>query len=322
MINNLFLQSFEEMRKENDKALGHLFAGKIKASFLLDIKRRVQEVIVNDIQKYFDFSISTEKFVSGMDDAATIDYEVCKHIVGVHRANLVFLSDEERVSKEKSSEYRKQLAETVAEHIKLRPYASILFRKYPIMQGESFIYFPLPYDLFAISIKMNQILTQKQLQQDPLRSLYIQIANKGLAALSMLEDNFLDNAYPICRGAMELYTKMLLLLNAPQVINSFVKFSEYELRQSCCEQTYLNEFNELFSKRIKQNVSNKIEYLHFGWVDGIEDYHKMVKQKPYSINSAITYLRNQYQDSDKEFFDNIETLYKMCHGYTLSLIHI
>ena len=84
------------MRKENDKALGHLFSGKIKASFLLDIKRRVQEVIGNDIQKYFDFSISTEKLVSGMDDVATIDYEVCRHIVGVHRANLVFLSDEER----------------------------------------------------------------------------------------------------------------------------------------------------------------------------------------------------------------------------------
>ncbi len=88
MINNLFLQSFEEMRKENDKALGHLFAGKIKANFLLDIKRRAQEQIGNDIQKYFDFSISTEKLISGMDDAATIDYEICKYIIGVHRANL------------------------------------------------------------------------------------------------------------------------------------------------------------------------------------------------------------------------------------------
>ena len=106
MNNNPFLQSFEEMRKENDKALGHLFAGKIKASFLLDIKRKVQELIGNDIQKYFDFSISTEKLVSDMADAATIDYEVCKHIVGAHRANLVFLSDEEKVLKEKSSEYR------------------------------------------------------------------------------------------------------------------------------------------------------------------------------------------------------------------------
>lgn len=316
MINNLFLQSFEEMRKENDKALGHLFAGKIKANFLLDIKRRAQEQIGNDIQKYFDFSISTEKLISGMDDAATIDYEICKYIIGVHRANLVFLSEEERLLKEKDSDYRKQLTETVVKHIKLRPYAGVLFRKYPIMQGENFIYFPLPYDLFAISIRMNRLLTQKQSRQYPLRSLYIQITNKGLAALSMLEDNFLDNAYPICRGALELYNKMLLLLNVPQVIDTFFKFSEYELRQSCCEQTYLDKFNESFYNRLRQNERNKIEYLHFGWVDEIEDYHKIVKQKPYSTNGIITYLRNRYTDADKGFFDNIETLYKKCHGYT------
>lgn len=316
MNNNPFLQSLEAMRKESDKALGHLFAGKIKTNFLLDIKRRVQELIGSDIQKYFDFSISTEKLVSGMDDAATIDFEVCKHIVGIHRSNLVFLSEDERVLKEKNAEYSKQLAETVWEHIKLRLYAGVLFRKYPIMQGENFIYFPLPYDLFAISIRMNHILTQTQSKHDSLRSLYIQIANKGLAALSMLEDNFLDNAYPICRGAMELYTKMLLLLNAPQVIDSFFKFSEFELRQSCCEQTYLEEFNVLFNNRLKQNEHNKVEYLHFGWVDGIKNYHKIVKLKPYTMNGVITYLRNQYEDSDKEFFDNIETLYKMCHGYT------
>lgn len=87
----------------------------------------------------------------------------------------------------------------------------------------------------------------------------------------MLEDNFLDNAYPICRGAMELYTKVLLLLNEPQVINDFFKFSEYELRQSCCEQIYLQEFNVLFDNRAKQAERNKVEYLHFGWVDKIAD---------------------------------------------------
>lgn len=316
MNSNPFLQSLEAMRKESDKALGHLFAGKIKANFLLDIKRRVQELLGNDIQKYFDFSISTEKLVSGMDDVATIDYELCRHIVGIHRANLVFLSEDERVLKEKNPEYRKELAETVLEHIKLRPYAGVLFRKYPIIQGENFIYFPLPYDLFSICIRMNHILTQNKSEHDPLRLLYIQIANKGLAALSMLEDNFLDNAYPICRGAMELYTKVLLLLNAPQIINSFFKFSEYELRLSCCEQTYLDEFNNLFSNRVNQKERNKVEYIHFGWVDKIEDYHKIVKQKPYTIKGVIDYLRNQYEDSDNEFFNNIETLYKMCHGYT------
>lgn len=322
MIDNPFLQSFEETKKEIDKALGHLFAGKIKANVLLDIKRRIQELIGGDIKKYFDFNLSTEKMVVGMDDAATIDYEICRHIVGVHRSNLVFLSDSERVEKEKNLAYREQLINDTIENIKLRPYAGALFRKFPIIQGENFIYFPLPYDLFAISIRINRILTFKQTQSDPLRQIYVHIVNKALAALSMLEDNFLDNAYPICRGAMELYAKVLLLLNEPQVIDDFFKFSEYELRQSCCEQTYLPEFNALFDNRAKQTERNKVEYLHFGWVDRIADYHEIVKQKPYTINGVITYLRSRYEDSDKDFFDSFESLYKMCHGYTHGNVYI
>lgn len=322
MIDNPFLKSFEETKREFDKALGHLFAGKIKANVLLDIKRRIQDQIGNDINKYFDFNLSTEKIVSGMDDAATIDYEICRHVVGVHRSNLVFLPDSERATKEKNSEYREQLIKDTIDNIKLRPFAGVLFRKYPIVQGENFIYFPLPYDLFAISIRINSILTNNKTQSDPLRQLYVHIANKCLAALSMLEDNFLDNAYPICRGAMELYTKMLLLLNEPQVINNFFKFSEYELRQSCCEQTYLPEFNALFDNRAKQTERNKVEYLHFGWVDKIADYHKVVQQKPYSISGVITYLRSRYENTDKNFFDSFESLYKMCHGYTHGNVYI
>lgn len=190
------------------------------------------------------------------------------------------------------------------------------------MAGESFIYFPLPYDLFAISIRINNILSQKKSQDNLLRPLYVHISNKSLAALSMLEDNFLDSAYPICRGAMELYVKMLLLLNEPQVIDDFFKFSEYELRQSCCEQTYLEECNDLFNNRARTSEHNKVEYLHFGWVDNIANYHKIVKKKPYTINGVITYLRSKYEDADKQFFDHIEILYKMCHGYTHGNINI
>lgn len=274
------------------------------------------------IFKYFDFDISAEKLASGTVEVSTIDYEICKFIVGIHRSNLVFLSESERVLKEKNDEYRKKLIKDVIESIKLRPHAGKLFRKSPILQGENFIYFPLPYDLFAISIRMYSILSQNHPHHNPLRSLYINIACKGLAALSMLEDNFLDNAYPICRGAMELYTKMLLLLNVPQIINSFFKFSEYEIRQSCCDQKYLDEFNCIFNKRIKQCERNKVEYLHYGWVDEISDYHKIVKQKPYTINGVLTYLCSKYSDTDKQFFDNIKTLYKMCHGYTHGNINI
>jgi len=316
MINNPLMQSFEAMKRESDKALCHLFAGRIKANFLMKILRRIQELVGANIQKYFDFRLTAEKIASGMDDVQTIDYEVCRYIVGTHRSNLVFLTEAERVAKEKDDAYCEQLANDVITNIKLRYHAGSFFRKMPIMCGESFICFPLPYDLFAISIRINEILSRQNSKSNPLYPLFVQISNKGLAALSMLEDNFLDNAYPICRGAMELYSKMLLLLNEPTVVQKYFKFVEYEVRQSCCEQTYPEEFNTLFDNRIKKSEYIKAEYLHFGWLDNVADYHKIVRQKPYSINGIITYLRSRYEEADAPFFDHFEQLFKMCHGYT------
>lgn len=60
-------------------------------------------------------------------------------------------------------------------------------------------------------------------------SIITTIVNKGLAALSLLEDNFLDNAYPICRGIIELYVQFLLLVNKPEAISTYDKFAKYDL---------------------------------------------------------------------------------------------
>lgn len=68
------------MQRQFEKALGHIFAGKVKANFLLDIWRQVKEKIGGDMPKYFDFIVSDEKIVSGTDDAMTIDYEICRHM--------------------------------------------------------------------------------------------------------------------------------------------------------------------------------------------------------------------------------------------------
>lgn len=317
MIDNPYFQSLEAERREHERALCHLFAGKIKKTFLLKVLHSVQETVGPNIQKYFDFNITLEKTVAGTNDVGTINYEVCRYIVGIHRSNLVFLTEDERVAKEKDDDYCRQLVADVIDYLKLRQYAGSLFRKKPILRGENFICFPLPYDLFAICARMNTILYRHQAPTTyPLIPIFNNIATKGLAALAMLEDNILDNAYPICRGAMELYSKMLLLINEPQLAPSFFKFVDYEVDQTCCAQKYPKEFNDLFDNRLNKNCKNKVEYLHFGWLDGLKDYHKIVKQKPYSVNGIITYLRTQYEESDADFFDHFEQLYKMCHGYT------
>ena len=311
-------QELERARKEDEKTLCHLFAGKIKANFLLSIKSKVIEIIGNDMPKYFDFNTNLAKMAMGVDDMMTMDYEICKIIVGIHRSNMVFVDDNTRRAKETNTDYCNQLVEDVIAHIKLRPFASAFFRKMQIIKGESFIYFPLPYDLFAISIQMNYLLSSNNAinkMDTRLRIYFVQIANKCAAALSMLEDNFLDNAYPICRGIIELYMKLIVVISYPDIKDKFFKFADYEIRQTCCEQEYPDEFNYLFDNRISKFGKNKVNYLHYGWVDDIPNYHTIVKSNPYTMDGLFTFNTTIANDDDNPLFAHLEMLYKMCHGY-------
>jgi hypothetical protein len=93
------------------------------------------------------------------------------------------------------------------------------------------------------------------------------------------------------------------------------KFSYYETIQTCCEQEFPDEFNQLFANRVNKKEKNKIEYLHYGFVDKISDYHDIVKQKPYSFNGLLKYLKAISSSDILGVFDTIEMLHKMCHGY-------
>lgn len=313
MYNDYLISNFN---KEKNDALARIFTKLIKKNFLLNIKQKVKDLLGMNIYNYFDMDFSTKKLVSGNLDMSTLDYEVCRYIVGIHRANLIFVSDEERVLKEKDLKYIEKLVNDVITHIKLRQYSGKFFRKQPIMKGENFICFPVPYDLFAISINAIILLHNNIISKDTMFFVFSQIFNKSLAALSMLEDNFLDNAYPICRGAIELYLKMLLLLNRQEVVDKYFEFSKFEVEQSCCGKGYTKEFLTFYNKRFNKKNNNKVEFLHFGWVDGIIDCHQVVKNKHYSINGIVTYLKSIYKTTDNDFFEDIEILYKMCHGYT------
>lgn len=155
----------------------------------------------------------------------------------------------------------------------MRLYGSAFFRKKTLLQGEEFLYYPLPYELFVMTTKMSQMLMEDQISN--CQQLYYGVIYNSISALSLLEDNLLGAAYPLCRGAMEMYFKLLILVSRPKLYNQYEKFRMYEVGFSC-RQTYMEEFNALFEKRICQTTKAKGDYLHFGWVDHIERYHKLV----------------------------------------------
>ena len=137
-----------------------------------------------------------------------------------------------------------------------------------------------------------------------------------------MENNFLSNAYPLCRGMIEQYLKVLILKKHPKNHKDYERFCNFEIEQSCCSQKHPDEFIELFDKRILTSSKSKVDYLHYGWLDNIETYTTKSTNR-YSIYGIIDYLMDNADDEQYVVLNHIKTLYKMCHGYTHgSAIHV
>lgn len=312
-MQDMFDDIINAYTKDTNRALRNVFKNQIKGNFLIEVLRKVLHTLGPNLFQYFDLQITTEKMVVGATEK--IEYEICKHIVGLHRSNLIFKSDDERVKMEKSESYKVKLVNEVIENIKLRSYGSMFFRPHPLTIGDQFIYFHLPYDLFVICIKINKILREST-HQSELYSIYSQIVNKASAALTLLEDGFLDNAYPLCRGVLELYIKFLVLKSCPGLISEYNKFTGFEIQKNCCGQGYTEEYIQSYNSRLSTSKTNQVEYLYYGWVDRISEYHDIVKTKPYTLTGLQTFLKHIYGASYQTTFENIKILYERCHGYT------
>ncbi len=312
MLPNNFPQIAERIQRQNNRSLKDLFKNDIRGSFLIDIKYRVFNAIAEKFFELYDLRWSDERMVTGVGPEP--EYDICKHIVGVHRSNTIFFTAEEKSKIEKDENYKTKLTNQVAEQIFLRGYGSAYFRHKAIMLGERFNYYPVPYKLFVLCMKMNHMIYLKGAKTQS-AYYFAKITNKALSALSLLEDNFLGTAYLPCRTVLELYAKLLVMRISPELFAEEDKFSYFETIQSCCDQVFPDEFNELFSKRINKNERNKIEYLHYGFVDKIPNYHDIVKQKPYTFMGFLNYLKANYENETLAALEMMERLYKMCHVY-------
>lgn len=311
-MNNNPLVEFQRRRREEEKALLKIFTNRIKESFLREIHHKMYEMHPDFLTK-FDLRYDYVQNATGNDDWQ-FDYEIYRNIVGIHRFNTIGKTVEERVAMEKSDAYKKELVDAVYEHILLRSYTSLYFRRRQFVAGDEFIYFPVPYKLFAICIRGLQILNE---YKDPYREFYVNIFNKSLAALALIEDNLLDSAYPICRGVIELYIKLLMLVDFPEALKMHDELVHLEYLKTANNGEMPSEFEELFKNRRNKSQTNQIDYLHYGWVDKIKHYHEIEKNKPYTFNSLFDFLKELAPDEDaKGYFEFIPILYNRCHAFT------
>ena len=295
----------------SEKALKEMFRNEIKPGFLIIIKNNVIRTLGNEIYYLYDFQLTSEKILTGIDN--NLEYEVCKCIVGVHHSNTVFLPENECSAKEKSKEYQEHITKQVVQLIKMRLYAGQYFRNKQIMSDERYIYYPVPYLLFVMCTSSAGLIHQKP-SIDYVDYYSLQIINKALSALVLLEDSLLDSAYMPCRVAIELFVKTTLLKEHSEIRPLMERLLPFVIDKNFVTQEYSDEFIELYEARTISDVSRN-NYLHYGFVDAIEDYHREITDNPYSVYGILHYLEKSSADTQYETFSKLETLYKICNGF-------
>ena len=304
-------ETLESLQRKTNKALRNLFSKNISGSFLLEMLYKTKETYPY-IKQLYPPQFTIEEFL--VSSNKVMDYELCQIIVGCHSTNKIFLSKEEVFALEKSEEYKNKLAHNVEQNILLKNYSSRYLNKQPLIRGEPFIYYNLPYDLLCIAVKMNELLSSNKIA---FSSFFSAISNKTFSALLMLENNLFDCIYPICRSIIEIFVKFLLVRSCPDAHAAFQSFLTYDISRSCCNQKYPDEFNTYFNNRLNKSTENTSSFLNYGWVDKIPNYHKIVPNNPYSFNGLLKYLRKtQTNENERGYFSELERLHKGCNAYT------
>ena len=302
---------------KNNKTIKELFKDKINGSFLIKIKSEVLNKIAPDLLNYYPFQFDNKKILTGTDE--TPEYDICRIIVGVHRHHSIFLSEQEIRENQRNAAYQEQLVNEVIEKIRLRHFGSMFFRRKQLILGDEFLYFAVPYELFVMCMRSICLISKN------VSSFFVEygdILNNALSSLTLMENNFLSNAYPLCRGMIEQYIKVLILKKHPENYKDYERFCNFEIEQSCCSQKYPDEFIELFDKRILLSSKSKVDYLHYGWLDNIKNYDTKTTNR-YSIYGIMDYLMAEVDDEQYSILNHIKSLYKMCHGYTHgSAVHV
>lgn len=314
-ISKLSFEFFQTFEKHKIRLLKTTFKDQIRGSFLIEMHDRVGFALGPDFGGVFDIIPDAKQML--MASGESIQYEICCHIVGTHRANTVFMSMEQIRALQRDEEYKEKLTKQVLAHLKTRRYGSAHFRKQPMVQGECFAYFSVPYEMFVLSMRANEIISKEKDKFDnPYKhSLYGAILGKSFATLSLLGDNFLDSAYPTCRTVIELFAKLMILNDSTELYEEAARFAQFDLTKNCCTGKYPEEFKKAFETRKNQHCKNMIDYLHFGFLDRIENYHDIVKQNPYSITGIWHFLASMVRPEDASTITLLESLYRQCNGY-------
>lgn len=308
-FNDNLIETIEKIKKELNKELKNIFSGQITLNFMLDIMWKIIYLHPEILQNYanIDFSqLLSEK-------SNNVYYELCLLIIGYHRSRIIFMNDNERSILENDSRYVNEIVKEVYIGFKLRNNIGFFLKNNPLINGDKFIYFPVPYYLLLLVIKLSKLICQST----NINGLIVNMCNKALAILSLLQDGFVDSAYAICRILIEEFIVRIVFNEYPEVITEYERFNLFALKYGIGYK-FDDNFLAKFKERINKSVNNKIQFMYFGWVDVIPRYHDLVENNPYTFNGLLNFLVKKYDKNLEKYnlFDKLKYFHTMCSGYS------
>lgn len=313
-------KEMDRINKESTKALRNIFKGEIKETFLIKVLDLVKKSHIDILDQYRTVLNSNfESYLQGTD--INMDYDLCCHIVGIHKSNTLFCSEDEIGKLQKDNNYIKELCDKVYEHVKLRLFGSSFFRNKSLVIGDRFLYFTMGYDYFVASTYILFVLEEEKVKDNDLYNFYTSIASELISILTLIENGLLIQSYPQCRNLIELFFKYETLFHNPKIMDEYECFCKYEIDYAIYGK-FDEEFKEKYQKAKEKTNVDIIDYLHYGWIDNSFEFNYLGKDKKYSIVGLYNYLK--WKDNNK-WFDLLKDLHNRCHmfshGNTISKIY-
>lgn len=305
-------EQVEKINKANMKALRNIFKDEIKETFLIKIYNKIRKEHTDIIDYYANaFNLNVEGLLQGADDR--IDYDLCCHIVGIHKSNILFLSEEEKGRLQKSSDYCKKLCNQVYEHIKLRGFGSSFFRNKALVKGDRFLYFTMGYDMFVTSTYMLSVLNENKYNNDKYYGFYSAIISETISILTLVENGLLIQSFPQCRNLIELYFKYETIYEFPNALDEYDKFCQYEINYAAFSK-FDDDFQIKYQNLKGHENINIIDYLHYGWIDSVFEFNYLGKDKRYSIVGLYNYLI--WKNKNNTFLSVLKDAHNKCHMFS------
>lgn len=301
-------------KTERNLQLKKLFQDQIHGNFLIKIFYKLLDKVPGFSDMVWQtFTVVPDNSFLQSTNMEVPDFEICKYIVGAHKSNTLFKTNKEINNLEENSDYINQLMNDIVCNIKLREYSGAFYRSKQIISGDRFGFFNLIVDFFTITIYA--LLNIKNNALDLSDNLYSSLFNRSLAVLSLIDDNLIDDAYPSCRGMIEIYFKLLVLKCCPNIKSTFEKFINYGINNNICLQGWGKEFKKEFSNRKFKCCKSMRDYIQYGWVDMITDYDFSGKTYPYVLSSVGNYLQIKFPHISNDI-KRLVDMYKFCNNYS------